>query len=569
MDVNHRVARSPFSISRQNPRAQSSLLMAHPAARAVAVAASTTGGANVPRISQFLFGFIIGGIVFSSIFAAVGAFLAVGAENAKRILDVRKAAVKYVWDMFRVGLGLTKAALRRDGNWNLRGAWKVFWEGFRETRRAAAEGAEAVRLESEINAAFVGKPGLIALQYSVDHLTPKLLAATLEEALRDTLATVKDKNINKVELAEFSVGKKTPQMMDARAYELGDVAMAFDIDVKWESEIETTMMVTTSRINMNVPITLSNINFEGVVRVVLSPLIPEPPGFGAAMVSILASPTVGMDVRMAGGEITRMPWLRTEIMSTIQEGIESEFLWPRRMVIPTQKPTNQSDGKNVLSKSELEELMHEDPLLRAERELSISLENLTATPSIDSLEEPLVMVSLENENCISDGDDEYCVVDLKYQKSSEESNLPTNSNWFETIRGLPKKVDWNFMKAGNNSESTEHHYSATNSSWLEGIRNLPKKIDWHSFKVSNSSESSEDHNLQTNSTWIEGIQSVPWNSFKASNSSQSNKDHDLETKASWIEDIRNLTKKVGWKKSKASTSDKASEIQDLQTDTSI
>lgn len=363
--------------------------MAHPypAARVVAAASIATPIPmhNLLSRQQFVLGFLAGGFVCSAAMLAITAYFTLGEKNFKRIMEFRKTVFQHVWGIFWLGLRAAKAnlVLRRDSKskWHWGEAWKVLKESMNETKRAAREGVEAIRLEANLYAASVGKPGLVALQYSVNHLTPKFFANAMEESLRDTLETAvrdNDSYVDRVELVEFAVGEQAPELLDARAYELGDDAMAFDLDIKWDSGLEATMsMRTKTRIAMTVPITVRNFHFDGVLRVVLSPLTPDPPGYGAALISLPAAPNIELDVRMAGGEITRMPWLRSEILSTLQKCIEDQFLWPRRLVIPSpRRPLRSKKVKTMLSKRELQALEYDDPLLRAEQKLARDLDGL-------------------------------------------------------------------------------------------------------------------------------------------------------------------------------------------------
>ena len=46
-------------------------------------------------------------------------------------------------------------------------------------------------------------------------------------------------------------------------------------------------------------------------------------------------PIIDMDVQVAGGQISNVPWLRKEIENEITKAIKNDFLWPKRMVIPS------------------------------------------------------------------------------------------------------------------------------------------------------------------------------------------------------------------------------------------
>ena len=65
-----------------------------------------------------------------------------------------------------------------------------------------------------------------------------------------------------------------------------------------------------------------------------------------------------------------LPWLRGELETTIQNAMEENMLWPRRVVVPAEKTKAKDAVLPVLNKRTLEDLQHDDPLLRAERALA-------------------------------------------------------------------------------------------------------------------------------------------------------------------------------------------------------
>jgi len=247
-----------------------------------------------------------------------------------------------------------------DGSWKFREAWRVLKAQLLETRRIAAEGVEAIRAEATLYFAAVGPPGLIPIQYVVDKLMPFSIATALRQSFVDALRDVKNPNIRSLQLKEFTVGDKAPEFLAFRVYDLKQDAMAFDVDTKWVSDLEAKLIMVTKRIQLRVPVTVRKVRFEGTIRIILTPLTAEPPGYGAILVSFPSVPDINLDVNVAGSEITRVPWLRTELVKELQKTIETQFLWPQRLVIP--------EGK-LLSKKTLEELAKTDPLLEAEERL--------------------------------------------------------------------------------------------------------------------------------------------------------------------------------------------------------
>jgi hypothetical protein len=111
--------------------------------------------------------------------------------------------------------------------------------------------------------------------------------------------------------------------------------MAFDCDITWESELEATIHVHTG-LPPRVPVTLKNVRFRGSVRGILAPLTKAAPcGFGATLVSFQSMPEIGVDVSVAGKEVTKvLPALRAEIIAGIQRSIADSMIWPKRWFFP-------------------------------------------------------------------------------------------------------------------------------------------------------------------------------------------------------------------------------------------
>ena len=83
------------------------------------------------------------------------------------------------------------------------------------------------------------------------------------------------------------------------------------------------------------------------------------------MLSFAKKPAIGLDLRVAGGEVTKVPWLKKELEGGVLQGLEDTMLWPKRVVAPA----DDERGRPLLSAEKLAELVHDDPLLRLEREL--------------------------------------------------------------------------------------------------------------------------------------------------------------------------------------------------------
>ncbi|KAL7448639.1 hypothetical protein ACHAWC_000793 [Mediolabrus comicus] len=346
--------------------------MMSPAAAQLPLAASVKAArfSSTKHSFQLLFAFILGGLFFSTALSFFTASIAIGEENMLRAWKIFKAVSGTVWDAFTFGIRTARDTLiapseddPKRKQWCWREAWKVLKEQLAITKKAAADGVEAIKLEASMYNAVIGQPGLMLSQTLVDTLTPKLLSSMAKENIAKALADVRIPQIRRMTLEEFTPFQKTPTLMAARTYKLED-AIGLDIDVEWLTQIQAKVKVTP-KIGPTIPVTIKNFGFDGVVRVVLTPLTNEPPGFGAILVSFPKAPNITLDMSLSKMELTKSPWLREEILKEIQKAVQAQFLWPRRIVVPSMLPP--SNPRPTLSKTELNALMESDPLLMAER----------------------------------------------------------------------------------------------------------------------------------------------------------------------------------------------------------
>ncbi|CAJ1939658.1 unnamed protein product [Cylindrotheca closterium] len=301
---------------------------------------------------SLLVSFLVGGLFFSSILAGLTAITAIGKRNALEVLSIVRLVVSNVWGLFVASLQEFRKALRLDGKWQWKSAWMVLKSKLLETRQVAQDGVNAVKSQAKFYAAAVGVPGLIPIQYLLDRLMPYTIASAMEEALKDALNNLKgNPQIRAIQLASFESGTKAPQLTASRAYELEN-AIAFDLDMVWKSNLAFTLNITPKLLWIKIPVSIQNLVFKGCVRVQLTPLTKKPPGFGAILVSFPEVPVIDMDIQVAGGQITKVPWLRKEIENEIAKAVKDEFLWPKRVVIPS--------APNSLSRKQLLELQQED-----------------------------------------------------------------------------------------------------------------------------------------------------------------------------------------------------------------
>ena len=217
--------------------------------------------------------------------------------------------------------------------------------------------------------------------------------------MADSIANVKHRNVKKMILKGVKAGTAAPLLTGARFYDVGDRAMAFDVDVKWTSEVTATMDVVPEMGLLTdlggdlggltrVPVMVHNVVFDGTIRVLMAELTREDPGYGAVVLSFPDPPQLSLDVRVLGGlEVNRVPWLRRVVVDATKTWIKEEMLWPQRMLIPAEKNVAKGEKPGfVLTDAQLKKVLREDPLLLAEQRLK-SLQQI-ATGEIGQKREP-------------------------------------------------------------------------------------------------------------------------------------------------------------------------------------
>ena len=307
---------------------------------------------------SLIFSFVAGGLFFSTALAVLTSIAAIGKRNALEVLSIVGLVTSKTWALFVLSLKEFRLALRMDGKFNWKSAWEILKAKLLETRQVAQEGVQAVKSQAKLYAAAVGVPGLIPIQYLLDRLMPYTVASAMEQALKESLLNLKgNPQIRMIQLVSFEPGTKAPQLTASRYYDLEN-AVAFDSDIVWDSNVAIKLNITPKLLRFKIPISIQNLAFKGCVRVELTPLIKKPPGYGATLVSFPEVPIINMDIQVAGGQLTKVPWLRKEIEDEITKAVKDQFLWPKRNVIPS--------TPNSLTRRELKELETEDPFRLAE-----------------------------------------------------------------------------------------------------------------------------------------------------------------------------------------------------------
>ena len=281
------------------------------AASTVTNAATSAAAAGGGGFMGYVFSFLFGGVFFSTLLGVAALFISVGGENVRRAWRVFNFLGGRVWALVVKTAAAVKESLQAE-NTTLEDTKKVLSEGWLATKREVDDALTAFNQERDFYAAAVGIPGLRTAQYVIDHMMPGLIAQKLENSMANSIANVKHPNVKKMILKGVKAGTAAPLLTGARFYDVGDNDMAFDVDVKWTSEVTATMDVVPAMGIMSdlggdlgglarVPVMVHNVNFDGTIRVLMAELTREDPGYGAVVLSFPDPPQLSLDVRVLGG----------------------------------------------------------------------------------------------------------------------------------------------------------------------------------------------------------------------------------------------------------------------------
>eukprot|EP00928_Gymnodinium_smaydae_P071441 TRINITY_DN55021_c0_g1_i1.p1 TRINITY_DN55021_c0_g1~~TRINITY_DN55021_c0_g1_i1.p1 ORF type:complete len:502 (+),score=42.39 TRINITY_DN55021_c0_g1_i1:21-1526(+) len=246
---------------------------------------------------------------------------------------------------------------------------RIWSQGLSEMRTRFGQSVQATPKSESAHVVVVGKSGVKILQYFADRMMNHAFGSQLASAVRSHLEAI-DAPLSAKLQARRVEASGAPELLAARAYDLGKDAIAFDVDIDWNQALEVDFdVVPPGPVAARIPVALRNVRVVGTVRCILAPLMSKGPGYGATLISFVDPPLLSVDVRIAGGEVTRVPWLRKELEATIQRSVTDGMLWPRRVVIPSMVPSEESGVQGILSSSELATLQYDELLLDAERRL--------------------------------------------------------------------------------------------------------------------------------------------------------------------------------------------------------
>jgi hypothetical protein len=196
------------------------------------------------------------------------------------------------------------------------------------------------------------------LNHILDTLWPYVkvaLARTVKDALTPALETLKTKlRMTHVGFRGLDLGTAAPAINGIKTLRHLEEQVVIDIDLliaTQNSDVVFSFGNPASHIHMNIE--LSDFLLRGTLRIVMKPLFPRWPTFGAVAISFTEKPTINFHLKTLHLNLMELPALSSMFHSAIRSAIENALVWPNKLLIPLVED---------LSKLEIESLASNKPL---------------------------------------------------------------------------------------------------------------------------------------------------------------------------------------------------------------
>lgn len=181
------------------------------------------------------------------------------------------------------------------------------------------------------------------------------LARSVKEALTPVLQGLKPSlMMTDMAFRGLDLGTAAPVINGVKSPQHLEEQVVIDVDLliaTQNTDVVFSFGNSASHIYMNVE--LSDFLLRGTLRVVMKPLFPRWPTFGAVTISFTEKPTINFHLKTLHLNLMELPALSSLFHNAISSAVESACVWPNKLLIPLVED---------LSKVEMESLAANKPL---------------------------------------------------------------------------------------------------------------------------------------------------------------------------------------------------------------
>lgn len=189
------------------------------------------------------------------------------------------------------------------------------------------------------------------LNNMTQHWWPCLSTAicrTVKNRLQKVLQKRKPDLFSSIVFETFSMGSVPPRCSGAKVYNTNEEEIILDLEMTWAAtNADIVLSVRLANGTVALPVQLSQVLFQGTVRLIFKPLVPQWPCFGAISVAFVGKPQVDFSLRLIGGELMSVPGLAPALHDLLKNRLLSAMVWPRRVYAPIMKHLRSRKGREA------------------------------------------------------------------------------------------------------------------------------------------------------------------------------------------------------------------------------
>jgi hypothetical protein len=153
-------------------------------------------------------------------------------------------------------------------------------------------------------------------------------------ALAPVLEATRPAFLTSLRFERFSFGSIPARVEGVKVYDVeGEDAVEIDLEVFWKGDPDVVLGVRAAQDAVRVPVSLTELQASGTVRLTFGPLLPKFPCFGAISIALMGPPTLAFDLRVVGGDITLVPGVAVALRNYFKSLLAAYLVWPRRITV--------------------------------------------------------------------------------------------------------------------------------------------------------------------------------------------------------------------------------------------
>lgn len=190
----------------------------------------------------------------------------------------------------------------------------------------------------------------------------KAISDTIVQSLNPIFAQVKPAFITEMKFREFKFGEIPPSFQGVEVVATDDDEIMLDIPMRWAGDptiVFATTVVSVGSLPLDLPISVTELELNAVLRIQLKPLVDVIPCIGILGISFATKPSINFNVKtMHMVDLMSVPGLGQFIDSLLKSNLASFIVYPKKIAIPMLPPellskfnaavSGENEVKNVL-----------------------------------------------------------------------------------------------------------------------------------------------------------------------------------------------------------------------------